>query len=70
MLILEAEGNLVRLRQDLLLTDEDREAIDGDVVTFQKLRARRWDTATPAGPSPRELEAAGARPSGEHHLSA
>ena len=56
VLVLEAEGNLVRLRQDLLLTDEEREAIDGDVVAFQKLRSRRWDTATPAGPSPRDLE--------------
>lgn len=56
MLILEAEGNLVRLRQDLLLTDEEREAIDGDVVTFQKLRVKRWNMATPAGPSPRELD--------------
>jgi hypothetical protein len=56
VLILEAEGNLVRLRQDLLLPEEEREAIDGDVLTFQKLRAKCWDTATPAGPSPRELE--------------
>jgi hypothetical protein len=58
VLILEAEGNLVRLRQDLLLTDEEREAIDGDVLTFEKLRAKRWDIATPAGPSPHDLESA------------
>jgi hypothetical protein len=56
VLIFEAQGNLVRLRQDLLLTDEEREAIDGDVLTFQKLRAKRWDSATPAGPSPRALD--------------
>ena len=55
-MILEAQGNLVRLRQDLMLTDEEREAIDSDVLTFQKLRAKRWDIATPAGPSPREME--------------
>lgn len=54
--VLEADGNLVRLRQDLLLTDEEREAIDGDVLTFQKLRAKRWNVPTPAGPSPRELD--------------
>jgi integrase len=59
VLALEAEGNLVRLRQDLRLTDEEREAIDGDVLVFQKLRSSHWDTATPAGPSPRELEEAG-----------
>jgi hypothetical protein len=55
VLILEAEGNLVRLRQDLLLTDDEQGAIDGDVMTFQKLRARHWNTPTPSGPSPREL---------------
>ena len=57
MLILEAEGNLVRLRPDLLLTDDEREAIEGDVSTFQKLRAKHWDTATPSGRAPREMEA-------------
>ena len=46
----------MRLRQDLMLTDEEREATDSDVLTFQKLRAKRWDTATPAGPSPRKME--------------
>jgi Phage integrase family len=56
VLVLEAEGNLVRLRQDLLLTDEEREAIDGDVVAFQRLRSRRWDIATPSGPTPRQME--------------
>ena len=45
VLVLEAQGNPVQLRQDLLLTDKEREAIDGDVVTFQKLRARRRDAA-------------------------
>ena len=56
VLVIETEGNLVRLRQDLLLTEEEREAIDGDVVTFQNLRAKHWNVATPAGPSPRELD--------------
>src|SRR5262249_59143856 len=56
VLILEAEGNLVRLRQDLLLTEEEREAIDGDVAAFQRLRSRRWDTATPSGATPRQME--------------
>jgi hypothetical protein len=55
VLILEGEGNLVRLRQDLLLTDEDRDAVDGDLITLARLRARHWDTATPAGPSPHQL---------------
>ena len=44
------------LRRDMLLTDEEHEAIEGDVQTFEKVRAKRWDTATPAGPSPHDLE--------------
>jgi hypothetical protein len=39
VLILKAEG-LVRLRQDLLLTDEERDAVDGDLVTLARLRVR------------------------------
>jgi hypothetical protein len=55
VLILEAEGSLVRLRHELLRTDDEQAAIEGDVVTFQKLRAKHWNTATPAGPAPQEL---------------
>jgi hypothetical protein len=43
---------LLRIRS----AKEEREAIDGDVAVFQKVRHRRWDIATPAGPSPHELE--------------
>jgi hypothetical protein len=57
LVILEAEASLVRLRQNLQLSGDEQEAIDGDVMTFQKLRAKHWDTATPAGPSPQELDA-------------
>ena len=69
VLILEGEGNLVRLRQDLLLTDEEREAIDGDVLTFQRLRAKRWDTAAPSGRTPHELEVCEA-PVGKQNFAA
>jgi integrase len=53
--VLAAEGNLIRLRQDLLLTDEERLVIDGDVAAYRALRQRMWDVATPAGPKPSEL---------------
>jgi hypothetical protein len=56
VVIPEAEGNLVQLRQDLLPADDEREAIDGDLVTFQRLRTRHWNTSTPAGPSPHEMD--------------
>ena len=37
-------------------TDEERDAIEGNVLTFQKLRAKPWDATTPCGRTPRELE--------------
>ena len=56
MHVLAAEGNLIRLRQDLLITDEERLVIDGDVAAYRALRQRMWDVATPAGPKPSELD--------------
>jgi hypothetical protein len=50
-----AEDSFVPLRHDLLLTDDEQDAIDGDMSTFQKLCAKHWNTATPARPTPREL---------------
>jgi hypothetical protein len=57
LLILEAEGNLIRLRQDLYLTEEEQAVIDGDVVAYRALRQRNWDIPTPAGPTPQQLVA-------------
>ncbi len=55
ILILEAEGNLIRLRQDLYLRDEERAAIDGDVVAYRAPPERNWKVPTPAGPTPHQL---------------
>jgi hypothetical protein len=55
LLILEAEGNLIRLRQDLYLTDEEQAVIDGDVDAYRALRQRNWEMPTPAGPTPHQL---------------
>jgi hypothetical protein len=55
VLILEAEGNLIRLRQDLNLTDEEQAAVDGDIIAYRELRRKNWDAPTPAGPTPHEL---------------
>ena len=52
LLILEAEGNLIRLRQDLYLTQEEQGVIDGDVVAYRALRERNWNLPTPTGPRP------------------
>jgi hypothetical protein len=38
LLVLEAEGNLIRLRQDLYLTEEEQSVIDGDLVAYRALR--------------------------------
>jgi hypothetical protein len=55
LLILEAEGNLIRLRQDLYLTDEEQAVIDGDIDAYRALRQRNWEMPTPAGPTPHQL---------------
>ena len=46
VLILEAERNLVRLRQDLLLTDEEREELTETWSHFQE----GWVVPAPADP--------------------
>lgn len=55
LLVLEAEGNLIRLRQDLYLTAEEQAVIDGDVTAYRALRERNWNVPTPAGPTPHQL---------------
>ena len=50
LLILEAEGNLIRLRQDLYLTEEEQAVIDGDVVAYRALRGTKLERAYSSWP--------------------
>jgi integrase len=54
--ILEAQANLERMQAVVQLTDEERAAVEDGLVALSKLEAQLKDVATPAGPTPRELE--------------
>jgi integrase len=54
--ILEAQANLERMQTVLQLTDEERAAVDDGLAALSKLETELKDVATPAGPTPRELE--------------
>ncbi len=53
--MLEAKGNLLRLKQELSLTEEEAAAVDEGVELMKKLIEQLADTPTPAGPPPREI---------------
>lgn len=52
---MEARANLLRLKQEIALTDEECAALDGDVAALDKLCATLADVPTPSGPTPRQL---------------
>jgi hypothetical protein len=57
---LEAKANLLRFKQEIPLTDEEQAAVDDGVAAMEamdKLCQKLSDVPTPAGPTPRELEA-------------
>ncbi len=54
-LLLESKANLTRMVAMILLTEEERAAVEGGVELFEQLPARLAYVPTPAGPSPREL---------------
>ncbi len=52
----EAQGNLVRMKQEMELSDEEIAAIDEGVHLLEQLCARLADIPTPGGPTPRQLQ--------------
>jgi hypothetical protein len=56
MQILEAKSNLLRLRQEIPLREEEVAAVDDGLAAIEKLLAQLADVPTPAGPTPRELQ--------------
>jgi integrase len=57
--LLEAKANLLHLRQDIPLTNEERAAVDDGLKALEQLCLQLADTPTPAGPTPREMLLAG-----------
>jgi hypothetical protein len=53
--LLEAKSNLLRLLQEIPLTEEERAAVDGDLVALDRLAVWLADQPTPSGPTPKEL---------------
>lgn len=53
--LLEAKANLLRLRQDIPLTEDEAAAVDDGVEALDRLCAQLAFVPTPAGPTPREL---------------
>jgi Phage integrase family len=53
--MLESKGNLLRLKQEITLTDEEIAAVDEGVELMNKLIDKLADIPTPAGPTPREI---------------
>ena len=53
--LLEAKANLLHLRQDIPLSDDECAAVDDGLAALDRLCAQLADTPTPAGPTPREL---------------
>ena len=55
--MLEAKANLLRMKQEIPLSEEEQAAIDDGLAALEKLCEKLADTPTPAGPTPRNLHA-------------
>lgn len=55
--LLEAKSNLLRMLQEVPLTEEERATVDGDLAALDRLAARLADKPTPSGQTPKELSA-------------
>ena len=53
--MLEAKANLLRMKQEIPLSEEEQVAIDDGLTALEKLCEKLADVPTPAGPTPREL---------------
>lgn len=51
----EATANLLRLKQEIPLSDDERAAVDDGVAALERLKRHLLDTPTPGGPTPRQL---------------
>jgi integrase len=61
--LLEGKANLLRLKQELPLLDEERAAVDDGVEAMDRLLTRLADVPTPdGGPPPRQRAGRGLRP--------
>jgi hypothetical protein len=52
---LEGKANLLRLLQEIPLSEDERAAVEDGVDAFDQLLTRLADVPTPAGPTPHQL---------------
>jgi len=53
---LEGKPGLLRLKQDIPLTEAEAAAVQDGVTAFDALLKQLTDIPTPAGPTPRQLQ--------------
>lgn len=53
--ILEAKSNLLKMKQEIPLTEEERAAVEDGLEALEKLCEQLADVPTPAGPTPKQL---------------
>lgn len=53
--LLEARTNLMRMTQEIPLTEDERAAVEDGILALDQLSSKLLDVPTPAGPTPREL---------------
>jgi len=54
--ILEGKANLLRMKQELSLTEEEVAAVNDGLAALDALQQKLVDVPTPAGPTPRQLQ--------------
>lgn len=54
--LVTAKSNILRLKQELPLTDEEQSVVDGDVSAIDRLTARLAHHPTPSGKTPTEIQ--------------
>lgn len=57
--LLEARANLLRLKQEIPLTEDECAAVDDGLAALERLCTDLVDVPTPAGPTPRQLGSEG-----------
>jgi integrase len=60
--VLEGKANLLRLLQEMRLTEDERAAVEDGVATFERLLTKLADVPTPTGAAPRQLSGRGIIP--------
>ena len=56
-LLLEGKANLLRLRQEIPLNDDEVRAVDEGITAHEELAARLADVPTSDGEAPRQIDA-------------